>query len=598
MKNGLFVLGGISLAVLVGCGGGSSSSTGGNDNSLTISGTAATGAAISGGKVEYVCASGTGTGTTTSDGTGSYKVTVSGGTLPCLGQVTASDKSVYHTLIAADSSGATTATANITPMTELVVASVAGTDTSDYYASFTSMSKDSKTTAVTTAKVEAAQKDVKATLSDSGITTLGDTDLLKGTLRPGSSTDTYDKALETLKTNLATGGSDIKTLSGTVAASSATSSGASASAGTGAGSTTASSTDTPSLPASLLLKPKAATCAAMRSATYRYVGAGSTQKLTVDAEKLTVATASGSVFYLKAVDKDDCHFQSFSNSAMTGAAYGELLVSQAGLGVLRFYDATTSSYGVAVIFPEQKGYTVADAAGTWNSLSMEYYVGNTYTGTLSTTTYGTTGTRTSFTYCRDDSKWDLTKCKSASGAEAATNANTLRVNTDDNGFYVTEAGQIKPTGQRFVYKSGTGDVAVVGFWTDGSFDISTKQRTLPTPAGSNSYWQLNESATLGADVVTSGTAAVTSVADATSITTSFVRTNETTGVSPSDKRSETLINNTPSNGFRFRAAGTDTSVTPNQSYSRVNQLPLKGMGITVVLNESSKRFQVSVNKPN
>ena len=141
-------------------------------------------------------------------------------------------------------------------------------------------------------------------------------------------------------------------------------------------------------------------------------------------------------------------------------------------------------------------------------------------------------------------------------------------------------------------------MAVVGFWTDGSFDISTKQRTLPTPTAGNSYWQLNESATLGADVVTSGTTAVTSVADATSTTTSFVRTNETTGISPSDKRSETFSNNTPLNGFRFRAAGTDTSVTPNQSYSRVNQLPLKGMGITVVLNESAKRFQVSVNKPN
>lgn len=50
--------------------------------------------------------------------------------------------------------------------------------------------------------------------------------------------------------------------------------------------------------------------------------------------------------------------------------------------------------------------------------------------------------------------------------------------------------------------------------------------------------------------------------------------------------------------FRLRAAGTDTSVTPNQPFGRLYPLPLKGVGVTVVLNETYKQFQLSVNKPN
>jgi len=72
---------------------------------------------------------------------------------------------------------------------------------------------------------------------------------------------------------------------------------------------------------------------------------------------------------------------------------------------------------------------------------------------------------------------------------------------------------------------------------------------------------------------------------------------ETVGSSPSDKHSETLTNNTPAKRYRYRAAGTDTTVIPGQPYSELVQLPLKGMGITVAVNESKQRFQLSVIAP-
>jgi len=588
VKKSLWVLSGVGLAVLVACGGG-----GGGD--LTISGTAATGAAINGGTVEFVCASGTKTGTTAADG--SYKVTVSAGVLPCLGQVTDTDtaKSVYHTLVADSGSAANT---NITPMTELVVASAAGTDTSAYYSSFKSLSASDKTAAITADKVAAAKTAVKTTLVDVGVTTLGDIDLLTGTLKPGSSSDAYDKALETLKTNLAVGGSDVKTLSNTVAAASASGSGS----GTGTGTGTA--TDTPTLPADLLIKPPVATCTALRSTTYRYVSHYGTELLILDAAKLTGTDKDGKTSYLKAVDNDSCHFQVFTNQNFSDTSPRDLMVSSSGFGVIRSIDGPNTGHpSLAVFFPEQTGLnTLANAAGKWNALSLEATsTSGTYAGHLIQSELGSTGISSSLTYCGKNNDWDISKCLSLIGTEAANATGTLSVNTDDNGYYITDQGKTTPGGKRFVYKTGSGDVVAVTTWNDGSFDIATKQRTLSAPVvsttGTNS-WTLAEDSALLAKPVTAGTTTIVSVADATLATTSFVRTNVTTGLTPTDLHSETLTNNTPYNGFRLRAAGTDTSVTPNQSYSRLNQLPLKGMGVTVSVNETNKRFQLSVNKPN
>ncbi|MEO6319084.1 MAG: hypothetical protein ABIR56_00350 [Polaromonas sp.] len=110
------VLGGSVL--LAACGGGSGGgSVFGGDPALTLKGTAATGAAINGGAVTATCK--TGTGTATSNSEGSFTVTITNGVGPCLLAITpvGSTTPIYSIT---SGSGATQ-TANITPMTNMLV---------------------------------------------------------------------------------------------------------------------------------------------------------------------------------------------------------------------------------------------------------------------------------------------------------------------------------------------------------------------------------------------------------------------------------------------------------------------------------------------
>lgn len=157
MKNTLktlsLALAGAGLLTVYGCGGGGGS--GSSSSSLTMTGTAATGAAISGGTVAVKCASGTGSATTNADGT--YSVTVTGGTAPCLIKVTSVDASGVSTdLYSGIEAGQTVA--NVTPLTQMVIASALGSDPAAAFsagvttATATNLSKTSMDSAVTNVK--------------------------------------------------------------------------------------------------------------------------------------------------------------------------------------------------------------------------------------------------------------------------------------------------------------------------------------------------------------------------------------------------------------------------------------------------------------
>ena len=117
---GLVLLTCAAAAALTACGGGGSSGTVA-PASLSVSGTAATGAAIAAGVVTLKCVSGTSTAATTGVD-GSFTIDVGSVTLPCVGRVdyknAAGVAQQLHTFIA------TAGTANITPMTELIVANL------------------------------------------------------------------------------------------------------------------------------------------------------------------------------------------------------------------------------------------------------------------------------------------------------------------------------------------------------------------------------------------------------------------------------------------------------------------------------------------
>ena len=360
MKHSIWIPSVLSAAILVACGGGSTDTA--NDGTagpsaptgpitpaaLGLSGVAATGAAIAGGAVEAKCASGTGSATSNADG--SYMVSVVSGSLPCLLKITPVSGAPLYSV--ASGTGAT-ATANINPVTQLVLASLTGADPGAYFAGFDNAAAAS----VTSAKVADAVGAVKTTLLAAGLD-LGSIDVLAGALMPASGTVTgnaYDQALDALAAKLAGAGSTLADLAVAVAAASPVTVAAAA-----VPSTTASATA--SLPAELLLKPAASNCAALRSGPYRVVSpeAGATLavqspgKLTIDAATLAMVDTDGSPSHW--TPNGNCRY-------LTDAGKTDIVVSPAGVIVVRYLDSATSPYRLAVAFPEQS-HALAELEGT------------------------------------------------------------------------------------------------------------------------------------------------------------------------------------------------------------------------------------------
>ena len=153
----------IGSVVLLGCGGSS-------DSLLTVSGTAATGMAMSGASISVKCVNGqSNTSTTATDG--SYSIMASGA-FPCM--VEASDAT--HKLHSVANGSGRTATANVTPLTEQMVASLSS-DSVDTAALFAAFGAGSAAT-VASDKLAAAQTQVLANLAANGVNTSGLKDLI------------------------------------------------------------------------------------------------------------------------------------------------------------------------------------------------------------------------------------------------------------------------------------------------------------------------------------------------------------------------------------------------------------------------------------
>ncbi len=148
--------------ILAGCGGGGSSTSGGTTPATTsLSGTAAVGFALSNGTVNIKCASSTSIASSTTSASGAIQTTLSGQTLPCAIQVTGgtingvANTTNYHSI--ATSAG----NVNVTPLTDLLIANLAGTATpSSWFASLTT----AQLAAITAGNVTTATTNVKTAL--------------------------------------------------------------------------------------------------------------------------------------------------------------------------------------------------------------------------------------------------------------------------------------------------------------------------------------------------------------------------------------------------------------------------------------------------
>jgi len=554
-------------ALLAACGGGGGTSSPPPPPppaaSLSIKGTAAKGAAIAGATVDAKCNGGSGTATTAADGT--YTITLTAGSLPCVLKVTTATGDLYSV---ATGTG-TTVTANITPFTQLIVADLAGKDPAAYFTGFGA----SDIAALTPSAVTAAQTAVVTVLANNGINTSAlPTNLVSGSLvaANGSTTgNAYDQALDALNTKLTGAGTTLTQLTTTVVQ-------------TATSTTTTPPSGTPSVALDVALQPAAATCSALRSGTYRIIqpqiesppnsGSSSTAKATIvanaSATTAVVTNPDATTTTLTAVSGTPCRF--------SGPVGTEVVVSQAG--VVMVLDGSTTKLILA--FPEQS-ISVADMAGDWNVLGYDRANTTDPLTPWSATIRFTAAGALSFTsYCAD-----------AKTCAANTNTATLVANSAGGFDFVNGSGG---KSRVHAYRAGGGEMIFVGTGGDGTIAVGTRMRTLslPTVGTVNQGWGSGMTNNLvnGIYDVTGFNISdyQNTIASVDTANNTFVRNSVTNfTANPPITRPETFTVNqvagSARNGYNYRKP----EAVVNSNGANVNvlefiQLPLRGMGMTVI----------------
>jgi hypothetical protein len=560
------ILAALSLVTACGGGGGGGASAPVTPTALTLSGTAATGAAIAGKTVDARCATGSLSTTTAADG--SFTLSLSGGTLPCMLRTTTASGAVLHSVASGSGSSATV---NITPVTQLIVASLLAADPASVFATFDA------STPVSAAAIATAQAAVLSTLKAGGIDFSALGDPIAGTLKVGNP---FDVALDLLALALTNSGTTLSALTSTVATVAA-----SVASGTVAGNGAAT------LPAEMLLRPAAANCAALRSGTYRGVVptaqstlAAETNLIDLDATTLKVTYRNdGSSEILQA--NGACRFK--------GGGGSEFVVSPAGVLVVRSNNANGASFGLAVAFPEQT-HALAELAGAWNVLGMQRNAAGGYTAIAAGATLDAAGNRSAVTWCQNDATWGVA---AADCAAVTSNLPTVKVDAA-GGFDNVDAATGAAFGRIFAYRAGNGDLMFAKVDADGSFQIATRQRTntLPTVGTASTSWNDYLGASLTQPVPIDVTANTIQSVD--TVAQSWVRLHRTVGVNAAD-HPETLLANNPRNGYNLRVAATGVMASDGSTVTvrEFTALPLRGMGVSALILPSQKWFDLSATQP-
>lgn len=541
----------IQTALLSACGGGGDSgtpATGGTDTptaaALTLSGTAATGAAIAGGAIDVKCASGSGTTTTNADGT--YSISITGAALPCVLHVTGGGTELYSL---AEAGSASAVHANITPLSQLIAAQVAGGDPAALFANFDASAQ----TRLTASNVAAAITSVTAALS--GAIDLTGVDPLKDTLvaaSAGTTGNALDQKLDALKAALAAAGITLADVTTALVAS---------------------GPDSPA-PIKTLLQPVVSSCAGLRSGSYRALNANESDPawanhvFTFDATTLTAKFFDASTATL--VDEGNCVF---SIDTVT-----KLLVSKSGAIVA--LDAVSDTQNeVSIIIPEQT-IALSELAGTWNVLSFE----------RATAGAALKPSTAMFTL---DAAGKFTADSECAGLAACTARTSLPGNVIANeagGFTFTDSEGASY--KVYALKTTDGQLSLYLLNANGlGFSVAARQQALALPEAQavNKFWDLSIGGSGYAGTVTDTTTTIQSLDTATS---SFTR------VRASDGRVDGFSVNKPRDGLRYRAAGSSATTSGGTvNYSEIIIMPLPGTGlgtyVSVAANQSF--FGISVN---
>ncbi|MFY7863956.1 hypothetical protein [Roseateles sp.] len=326
----------LAAAAMVACGGGGGGlSPYEAPMTMSISGSAfnLSGAAIASAPVNVKCAGAKASGTTAADG--SFSIPVAGGALPCMLQVQLADGSTLYSMN--DGSGVGGARANITPLTDMVVAKALGVSNTPA-AAFASYAPVASATAAT--GISNAQSIVTNALS--GLRLNVGTETMGGAI---SSSDirALGAALSTAKVSLAQ-------LENAIVVSQQLS-----------GPTTSSA-----LVSNLMTSPSTS-CPTARNGSYIVIDQrGNASTVTLTWSGNNGLWTSGSVTAaLTAVANDACHFTGTGSDTL---AIDLVLSSIENIASYRKTSTTVNDSTIGLMIPNPIGNTVAltDLAGSWN----------------------------------------------------------------------------------------------------------------------------------------------------------------------------------------------------------------------------------------
>ncbi len=533
MKTRHLFLTGLAAAVLSACGGGGGESTA--PAATKISGTAAVGAALGNAAVQAKCASGSGTATTAADG--SFTISIAGATRPCVLSVKAPDGTTLHSVVEAGTG--TTATANITPLTELVTASLAQGNTDAFFEQFDANAQ----ARLSTDNVNAAIGAVRLVLT--GVVDFSNIDPVKDPLvaaNGANAGNAQDKLLDQLGDRLEASKTTLAELSLAVAAN--------------AGATAVQT----------VLQPAAASCAGLKTGKYHVVGLGTAaaEAGEIDAAALKLQIGA-EVIPFTAVTADACRFTVPGENSTTNTA----LVSKSGLGVV-LPPAGTLSELPTLLVPAQ-AIALTDLAGDWNGLGMERYD--------NTTPYAPR--RVTFSI---DTAGKVTKGADCSGIDTCeawlpNELPTVSANADGS-FKITDSFGVQFA---YAFKGTDGQVTVIITHDDG-FMIAAKQiaRALPAVGSGGSYWD---------SILYSGMAPVLNGPTAWSTTIASVdaQTGTYTRKRLEDNRLDVWKVNSPAIGLRHRAATSNAS-------EMISLIP-GNTGLTLGIAVNGSFYDISVGRP-
>jgi hypothetical protein len=574
-----------------GGGGGGSGEMAGNDGSdgssatpsLTLSGTAATGLALAGADVTVKCAAGN--GATQTGGDGRYSISMENAELPCMIEVVGTtpdgDTTTLHSI--ADTGnihGAeTSATANVTPLTEMVITQMTGDRAASVFDSFGAGS---------TVNSNDLQSATSAVLSALNID-LGATDPFKANLTAATSTtpstDSYDQALDTLAANKSVNRMVNDMVEAIAAGSSST-----------AALTQAVSNATNQL----------AGCPSATSGNYRSISyTGRMRYYVIDFAANTVRidtspTPSTDFRTIRPTPNGGaCEFQ-IMNAAGT-APDAIVFVGTQGAGAVRLFDTSGSNAAlneIGYFFPSQR-LTLASMQGEWRSFETGHDENNQFGFRFSKATISGTSIN-SCNYDTEHGPENFATC--TADPQGATGLSGPQAN---GSFDVVYGDEVLSKLYGFRAQDGTLSLFGYNFIAPGQtigertaiVAVRPFKRPLPAVGNIARYWNMNLSHTAtngpGNPAITIGGAAnITQTVDAA--TSTITRSGlPTPGSLETDGIVSTFKLNDPVDGMAYRVPD------PAQGISAMYQLVMPALGMTVSFSANPNVYFLSIspNRP-